>query len=96
MTHNNFIHSLEDQNPPPGAGPYLEALWYEHQGDWEKAHGIVQDIHTREASWVHAYLHRVEGDNDNAGYWYHKANKPFSALSLEEEWEEQVKYFSKG
>ena len=95
MTRDKFINSLEAINPSPDAGPYLQALWYDRNGNWDKAHQIVQDIHTWEASWIHAYLHRVEGDQGNAGYWYHKANRPFSTLSLEEEWEEQVQYFTR-
>ena len=94
MTYDEFMTSVTNDKPSPEASPYLEALWHDSKGDWHKAHQIVQDIHTWEESWIHAYLHRVEGDEGNAGYWYHRAGKPFSKLSLEEEWEEQVRYFA--
>ncbi|MBV6647763.1 MAG: hypothetical protein KI790_20055 [Cyclobacteriaceae bacterium] len=72
---------------------YQKALYLERQGDWEKAHDIIQDIHTAEAAWIHAYLHRKEGDDGNAGYWYSRAIKnPFQG-SLDEEWEQLWTYF---
>lgn len=64
----------------------LRALLFEHTGDWDKAHSLVQNEVTKEAAWVHAYLHRKEGDNGNANYWYAKAERQFSTDSLEEEW----------
>jgi hypothetical protein len=69
----------------------LLALWHDGSGHWEKSHEIAQDIHTKEGSWIHAYLHRKEGDLGNAGYWYHKAGKPVPHVSLEQEWEDIVK-----
>lgn len=62
---------------------YIEALDAEKEGDWEKAHQIVQEINTPEAAWIHAYLHRVEGDLGNADYWYRHAGKPPCRSSLE-------------
>lgn len=70
---------LTGAQPPAGLLPYLLALWYERRGDWNRAHEIVQDLDTREAAAVHAYLHRREGDESNARYWYRRANKPFPA-----------------
>jgi len=67
---------------------YIEALEIERAGDWDQAHCIVQDINTPEAAWVHAYLHRVEGDPGNAAYWYRRAGKPECTASLEDEWEQ--------
>ncbi len=67
---------------------YIEALKAERQGDWDKAHRMVQDIDTPDAAWIHAYLHRVEGDIGNAGYWYRRARKPASTKTLEDEWQE--------
>ena len=93
MTYEEFMATVNEDRPPVGCVPCLEALWHEKKGDWDKAHRIAQDIQTWEGSWVHAYLHRVEGDQGNAGYWYHRAGRPFSNLSLEEEWEQQVNHF---
>jgi hypothetical protein len=68
----------------------LKALWIEANGDWATAHRIVQVLYDRDAMWVHAYLHRKEGDLGNSSYWYSRANKPMSKLSLDEEWVEIV------
>ena len=70
-----------------GLPPLLEALWWDARGDWERAHRVAQGIETAEGAWVHAYLHRVEGDLGNAGYWYRRAGKPTSTQSLAEEWD---------
>ena len=67
------------------SNPYLQALNAECEGHWDRAHRIVQEINTPEAAWIHAYLHRVEGDLSNAAYWYHRAGKPECRTSLEEE-----------
>ena len=64
---------------------YLQALDAEIGGDWDRAHRIVQEIDTPEAAWIHAYLHRVEGDLGNAAYWYRRAGKPVCSTGLEEE-----------
>jgi len=66
---------------------YVQALEIERGGDWDQAHRIVQDIDTEEAAWIHAYLHRVEGDLRNAAYWYRRAGKPECTATLEEEWQ---------
>ena len=92
MNFETYLASLTAKTPPAGLSPYLTALRHEKQGDWEQAHRIVQDINTSEAAWVHAYLHRREGDEGNARYWYRNANKSFPAgQSLDEEWESLVK-----
>lgn len=93
MDYNTFIKSLNNPAPPAECNKYLKALWFEKNGDWDKAHEIVQDIHTSEGSWIHAYLHRVEGDESNAGYWYFRAKQPFCKLPLKEEWEQLLNYF---
>jgi len=67
---------------------YIEALTADQSGDWHKAHELVQDLTTPEAAWIHAYLHRKEGDRWNAQYWYNRAGKPFFDGSLEEEWQQ--------
>jgi hypothetical protein len=81
-----FRKSLDAAVPPDGIGPVLRALWYEAKGDWNRAHESVQDQDGVEAAWVHAYLHRKEGDLSNAAYWYRRAGKPVARHSLEEEW----------
>jgi hypothetical protein len=71
---------------PPDAPPLLRALWFDATGDWERAHAVAQDVHTPEGSWLHAYLHRKEGDLDNAGYWYRRAGRPVARGPLGDEW----------
>ncbi len=78
----------DSKTPPEGASRPLMALWHLAKGDWHKAHEVVQDDSSREASWVHAHLHRVEGDEDNAGHWYARAGKPHAKVSHTEEWNE--------
>ena len=74
--------------PPKDAGGALAALWHDARGDWERAHERAQEDHSREGSWVHAYLHRKEGDVGNAGYWYARAGRrgPAASVSLDAEW----------
>lgn len=72
--------------PPRVLDPPLAALWWAKKGDWEKAHRLVQDEPSREAAWVHAYLHRVEGDLGNAQYWYGKARQRPATSELDTEW----------
>jgi hypothetical protein len=92
MNFEEFDASLTGKNPPADLSPYLTALWHEKLGDWDKAHQIVQDINTTDAAWVHAYLHRKEGDESNAQYWYRNASKSFpTGQSLDDEWETLVK-----
>ncbi len=90
MTLPEFKSSLDKQQPPPVA-VLLQALWHDARGDWEKAHNIAQDVTSKEGSWIHAYLHRVEGDNSNAQYWYYRANRKMPDKTLKEEWEDIVK-----
>jgi hypothetical protein len=94
VTFEEFETSLTSKPPPAGMSPYLTALWYEKRGDWDTAHETVQELSDRSAAWVHAYLHRREGDEGNARYWYRRASKAFpSDRSLDEEWESMVKDF---
>lgn len=82
-----FAASVIADQPPAGASPALQALWWVRRGDWAQAHACVQ-AHEGEADCdsVHAHLHRQEGDLSNAGYWYRRAGRPVSQQSLEDEW----------
>lgn len=73
--------------PPDGLTTLLRALWYDGKDDWETAHNIAQDIHSEDGSWIHAYLHRKEGDHSNASYWYRRAGRQVPRVTLSEEWE---------
>lgn len=90
---SEFRESLNDDQPPKGLTDLLQALWWEAKGDWEKAHKIAQDITGADAAWIHAYLHRKEGSDGNASYWYSYARKPESTQSLDDEWEQIVDTF---
>lgn len=72
--------------PPVAASPVVQALWHTAHGEWDAAHVLVQDDKSAEAAWVHAHLHRVEGDLRNAAYWYNRAGKPVNDASLNAEW----------
>ena len=87
MNVAQFKASLSAAAPAPQLGAPLAALWWAARGDWDQPHRIVQDEETSQAAWVHAYLHRVEGDLGNAGYWYRRTGKPAATGSLEAEWE---------
>jgi len=86
-TSRDFKASVADAAPAPNLDAPLAALWWAAKGDWDRAHAIVQDEPTPEAAWVHAYLHRVEGDLGNAGYWYRRAGRPAADDAVEAEWE---------
>ena len=91
MTFDQFQESLSQSHPPPGISRHLESLWYDAKKDWEQSHNIIQDINDSKASWIHAYLHRKEGDIWNADYWYNKAGKKRPPVTLDTEWEEIVR-----
>ncbi len=90
MTLEEFKDSLQGDAPPAGCSDLLQAMWFDARGDWEKAHNIAQDIDNADGSRVHGYLHRKEGDEWNASYWYRRAGQPFPKVSLDEEWEQIV------
>jgi hypothetical protein len=92
----DFKASLSGAGPAPGLDAPLAALWWAAKGQWDEAHKIVQDEASADAAWVHAYLHRVEGDLGNAGYWYWRAQKPVATDSLESEWEQMVSALLEG
>mgnify|MGYP003340330197 CR=1 FL=1 len=89
MTLDQFKASL-GQSAPPDVTPLLEALWHDAHGDWERAHRLAQDVSTPDGAWVHAYLHRKEGDYWNARYWYDRAGRPEAVDGLPGEWERLV------
>jgi hypothetical protein len=94
MTFNEFEVSLSLGTPPEGIHEVLLALWHEGRGDWEAAHNIAQIREgTRDYDHLHAYLHRVEGDDWNAGYWYRRAGVKMPDLALREEWHQLVERF---
>ena len=90
MTPAEFKTSVANDVPPAGVSQALVALWWAAKDEWDKAHSIAQDEKSTDGSWVHAYLHRVEGDLGNAGYWYSRAGRPPSSLPLQGEWEQIV------
>jgi hypothetical protein len=89
MTLADLDAAVRSSTALPESAPVLiRALWHDATGDWDMAHTVAQDVGTAEGSWVHAYLHRKEGDLANAGYWYRRAGKPIATGSLEDEWRE--------
>ncbi|MEJ8804183.1 hypothetical protein [Pontibacter sp. H249] len=87
MNLQTFKQSLTNATPPAGVPVYLQALWHEANGNWDKAHVLIQDLPDKNAAWIHAYLHHKEGDTWNADYWYSRAGKKRPQQTLEEEWE---------
>ena len=88
MDFEEFKKSLSDSTPLNDSSAYLESLWYDAKGDWNRAHEIIQNIEDKTAGWIHSYLHRKEGDLSNASYWYQRAGKPTARNSLAAEWDE--------
>ncbi len=87
MTLAELRRSVSKTRPPPGLAPALAALWWEAKGDWGRAHALVMDESDKDCAWVHAYLHRVEGDLGNARYWYGQAGKAPATGPLRAEWD---------
>ena len=90
MTLAEFRRTLSEPKPPVGLVPALAALWWAGKNDWHKAHEIVMDDEGRDCAWVHAYLHRVEGDLPNSRYWYDEAGRHAASSSLQTEWDDIV------
>ncbi len=91
MTLEQFVNSIATGAASSSSlSDPLRALWHERRGDWKRAHQIAQDAAGREGAWVHAYLHRKEGDLRNARYWYRRSGRPESEGTLEQEWESIV------
>lgn len=94
MNVTEFRQTLSQQSPPEGISPLVKALWYDAKGNWEAAHDIAQSQEgTKDYDHLHAYLHRVEGDDWNAGYWYRRAGLGFPRVSLEKEWEQLIQHW---
>lgn len=90
MTLVEFKQSVQQSAPPSTLSILLLALWHDAKGQWDTAHQLAQEVETSQGCWIHAYLHRKEGDLGNAAYWYHKAKQPVCNKRLSEEWEEIV------
>ena len=86
MTLQQFERSLEQDTPPSSLPPAVEALWWDAKGDWARAHLLVNELESADAMAVHAYLHRKEGDEWNANYWYRRAGEQYRRSDLKEEW----------
>jgi len=91
MKFEEFQKSLDASSPPPHLSGYLQSLWYDAKGNWNRSHEMIQDIEDKTAAWIHAYLHRKEGDIGNADYWYRRADKKRPGVTSDEEWEIIVK-----
>lgn len=90
MTLSAFLDSLSQDTPPAGISSYLTSLWWEGKGNWQKAHDVIEHLEDDTAAWVHAYLHRKEGDRGNARYWYARAGRKMPEVSLDQEWKDIV------
>lgn len=95
MTFTEFNSTLKDTSAPKALSVELEALWHDGKGDWNRSHEVIQDVNSKNAAWIHAYLHRKEGDTGNAQYWYARAGKSMPTVSLNDEWKALVEYFLK-
>lgn len=93
MDYLQFNHTLDMGKPPENFHDVLKALWWDRKGDWDTAHQIIQNLDSSDAAWVHAYLHRKEGDLGNALFWYNKAGKPMPEIDIVEEFRELTKIF---
>jgi hypothetical protein len=93
MDLKRFTESLQEPQPPAGTSLFLQALWFDAKGMWEQAHELIQDGNDKDSSRIHAYLHRKEGDQWNADWWYRKAGVRRKEQSLQEEWEQLVQLY---
>lgn len=89
MNTEEFIRLMQKQHLCPQTFPIaLQAMWYDKKGDWHKAHDTVQNASDVDSAWVHAYLHRKEGDLSNARYWYQRSGQPEFVGELTQEWQQ--------
>jgi hypothetical protein len=96
MDFKSFEDSLAADTPPEGLSAALLGLWWQGKGDWERAHQAAQSDDGGEAAWVHAHLHRVEGDESNAGYWYRRSGHPHCKDPLRREWSDIAQALTQG
>ncbi len=95
MSLEDFKNTLNSSEPPSGFSHLQQGLWYAAKGDWDAAHNIAQEHEgSKDFDYLHAYLHRVEGDEWNAGYWYRRAGVPIPVKSVTEELEDLIKLWS--
>lgn len=94
MERSTFDASLLHPVPPTDFSVHLQSLWYDAKGDWQAAHDLIDQLHDPVSAHIHAYLHRKEGDQWNAGYWYNKAKQPVFSSSLSAEWEHLFDLYS--
>jgi len=87
LSFADFVQSTTGAEAPAGLDPALRALWHDARGEWDEAHTLAQEAGGSDGAWVHAYLHRKEGDAANAGYWYRRAGRPVAGGELRAEWE---------
>jgi len=90
MNAESFRLTLQQNTPPPGLSVPVEALWWDAKGDWQRAHDLVDHLETPDGMAVHAYLHRKEGEQWNADYWYRRAGRKFHRAQLNDEWQALV------
>src|ERR1700739_1915535 len=88
MTYDEFVLTIENNEEPFNLPLYIQALWFDARDDWHKAHSLIDSLDDTNSCWVHAYLHRKEGDINNADYWYRKAHKQKPNVSLQQEWKD--------
>ena len=93
MDLQTFRKSTSETQPPDGLSLALQALWWDAKGDWDKAHQRAQEQEDDAGNLVHAYLHRKEGDQSNAGYWYRRARAEPTTVGLDKEWQELAETF---
>ena len=87
MTMDEFEKSLVVDGPPEGLSAPLSALWWDAKGNWQQAHAMVDELETKDGMAVHAYLHRKEGSETNANYWYDRVGRTYQRPTLQLEWQ---------
>lgn len=92
MDLQEFKATLNQDSRPAGLHLGLQSLWEDSKGNWDAAHDVTNEMNGEIGAWVHAYLHRVEGDLSNAAYWYNRAKRPVSKCPLAQEWDEIAQY----
>jgi hypothetical protein len=90
MTSQEFRESVKQNHPSANLPAPLAALWWDAKGDWTHAHSLVDELETKDGMAVHAYLHRKEGSESNANYWYERAGRTHYRDALSDEWQALV------